>query len=91
MQTKDSISNFYDDYTVSQQKIGVSTRHHLIYNELINLGLKKNSNVLEIGCGIGTVSSLIIPFIQSGKFVGCDISPKSIELAQKLKMEYYEK
>jgi len=40
------------------------------------------SNVLEIGCGIGTVSNLILKFITEGSFVGLDISPESINMAK---------
>jgi trans-aconitate 2-methyltransferase len=82
-ESKQNVKEFYDTFTNNQTKIGVSVRHRLIFKKLKQIGLNSNSNVLEIGCGIGTVSSLIIPFINSGKFVGCDISPKSIELAKK--------
>lgn len=81
MESKENISEYYDNYTVNQKKIGVSVRHKIIFNNLKKNGLKRNSKVLEIGCGIGTVSSLIIKFINKGKFIGCDISPKSIEIA----------
>jgi trans-aconitate 2-methyltransferase len=40
--------------------------------------------VLEIGCGIGTVSGLIIKNIPNGKFTGVDISSESVEMAKKL-------
>ena len=45
--------------------------------------MKPNSNVLEIGCGIGTVSHLILKYITEGSFVGLDISSESIEMAKK--------
>lgn len=82
-QDKQSVKDFYDTFTSNQTNIGVSVRHRLILKKLKSIGLKSHSNVLEIGCGIGTVSSLIIKNTPSGKFVGCDISPKSIELARK--------
>ena len=37
-----------------------------------------------MGCGIGTVSSLIIKSIPKGKFTGCDISPHSIKFANEM-------
>ncbi len=80
--SKQHVKDFYDDFTNNQTNIGVSIRHRLIFKKLKQIGLKSTSNVLEIGCGIGTVSSLIIPYVKFGKFVGCDISPKSIELAR---------
>ena len=82
-QDKQSIKDFYDTFTSNQTNIGVSVRHRLILKKLKSIGLTSDSNVLEIGCGIGTVSSLIIKNTTHGKFVGCDISPKSIELARK--------
>lgn len=84
MTKKEEIEDFYDGFVEKQKNIGVSIRHRLIHKKLKTLGLKPNSNVLEIGCGIGTVSSLIIKSIPNGKFVGVDISPESIETAKKL-------
>jgi cyclopropane fatty-acyl-phospholipid synthase-like methyltransferase len=81
--TKNEVENFYDKYTKSQTKIGVNIRHRTIVKHLKKLNLKANSKVLEIGCGIGTVSSLILKHIPNGKFVGVDISKESIELAKK--------
>jgi len=79
-----TLKTFTIHLLIIKKKIGVSVRHRLIFKKLKEIGLLSNSNVLEIGCGIGTVSTLIIPFINAGKFVGCDISPKSIELAKKI-------
>ncbi len=84
MANKEEVEEFYDEFVDKQKNIGVSVRHRLIHKKLKSLGLNPNSNVLEIGCGIGTVSSLIIKSIPSGKFVGVDISPESIETAKKL-------
>jgi len=81
MVNKEQIEEFYDDFVKNQTKIGVSVRQRKIYNNLKKIGLKSNSNVLEIGCGIGTVSSLIIKSTPNGQFLGCDISPNSIQLA----------
>jgi len=38
--------------------------------------------VLDIGCGIGTVSNLILKHITDGSFVGLDISSESIKMAR---------
>ncbi len=83
MSVKQEVEDFYDSYVANQKNIGVSIRHRQIFKNLKSIGLKNNSNVLEIGCGIGTVSSLIVSAIPNGYFLGCDISPKSIELAGK--------
>lgn len=91
MQTSEDIKEFYDDFIKIQNKIGISVRHRIIHSNLKKLGLKKDSKVLEIGCGLGTVSKLIIKSIPNGKFVGTDISPKSIAIAEKMNPEKYAK
>jgi cyclopropane fatty-acyl-phospholipid synthase-like methyltransferase len=84
MAEKEQVKDYYDQYVDHQAKIGISTRHRIIHQNLRAIDLKADSNVLEIGCGIGTVSSLIIKSIPQGKFVGVDISPESIATANKL-------
>lgn len=84
MPEKVEVKKFYDEFVKNQKKIGVSVRHRIIHKNLKAIGLSSNSNVLEVGCGIGTVSSLIIKSIPNGKFVGCDISEESIEVAKEL-------
>lgn len=80
---KEEVKGYYDDYINHQEKIGISTRQRIIAKNVKKIGVKKNFNILEIGCGIGTVSKLLIKMIPEGNFVGCDISPKSIAYAQK--------
>jgi cyclopropane fatty-acyl-phospholipid synthase-like methyltransferase len=84
MTDKVEVEEFYDTYVKHQKNIGVSVRHRIIHKNLKAIGLTSSSNVLEVGCGIGTVSKLIINSIPNGKFVGCDISPESIESAKQL-------
>jgi ubiquinone/menaquinone biosynthesis C-methylase UbiE len=81
--SKKQVEAFYDTYTTKQKKIGVNIRHRTILKNLKALGLKSDSKVLEVGCGIGTVSGLIIKSIPNGSFTGVDISPESIEIAKK--------
>lgn len=84
MTEKVEVKDFYDDFVKNQKKIGISVRHRIIHNNLKQIGLASKSNVLEVGCGIGTVSNLMIKSTPQGKFVGCDISEGSIEVAKKL-------
>lgn len=79
-----NITEFYDEFVDHQSQIGVSTRHRIIHQNLKAIGLTGDSNVLEVGCGIGTVSSLIIKSIPKGQFLGVDISPESIATAKKI-------
>ncbi len=82
MAGKEEVEEYYDDYVKHQGKIGVSTRHRIIAQNVKKLGVKPNANILEIGCGIGTVSSLLLKMVPQGSIVGCDISPRSIQLAK---------
>lgn len=85
MPSKEEIKNYYDhtfkDY---QKKVGINIRHRTILKNLKKEGLTRQSKVLEIGCGIGSVSHLILKYIKEGKFVGLDISPESIRTAKLL-------
>lgn len=80
--TKEQVKEYYDTFKEHQKKLGINIRHRTILKNLKNAGLKPNSNVLEIGCGIGTVSHLILKQIPEGSFVGLDISSESIKMAQ---------
>ncbi len=87
--SKEEVEKFYNTFKEHQNKLGVNIRHRTIFKNLKKAGLKPDSKVLEIGCGIGTVSSLILKFISQGKFVGVDISNESIALAKKLNSNYH--
>jgi trans-aconitate 2-methyltransferase len=80
--TKEQVKEYYDTFKEHQKKLGINVRHRTIFKNLKNAGLKPNSNVLEIGCGIGTVSHLILKQIPEGSFVGLDISSESIKMAK---------
>ena len=82
MATKEQVKDYYDTFKEHQKQLGINIRHRTIFKNLKSAGLKPNSNVLEIGCGIGTVSNLILKFITEGSFVGLDISPESINMAK---------
>ena len=78
----DDVAKFYDTFKQKQVKTGINLRHRTIFHELKKVGLKRNHSVLEIGCGIGTVTSLISKFLTKGKILGVDISPVNIEFAR---------
>jgi 2-polyprenyl-3-methyl-5-hydroxy-6-metoxy-1,4-benzoquinol methylase len=82
MATKEEVKEYYDTFKEHQKQLGINIRHRTILKNLKNAGLNANSNVLEIGCGIGTVSHLILKYITEGSFVGLDISAESIKMAQ---------
>jgi trans-aconitate 2-methyltransferase len=83
MASKEQVKEYYDTFKEHQKQLGINIRHRTIFKNLKQAGLKPSSNVLEIGCGIGTVSHLILKYISEGSFVGLDISSESIEMAKK--------
>lgn len=79
------VSEFYDKEWAEIEKrkeSGVNSRHRLILQKLKKAGLKRNSNVLEIGCGNGTLTNFIAGHIPNGRIVGADISPETIKMAK---------
>jgi trans-aconitate 2-methyltransferase len=76
------VADYYDRYKEHQKKLGINVRHRAIFKNCRRAGLKTDSHVLEIGCGIGTVSHLILNHIRGGSFVGVDISSESVGMAR---------
>ncbi len=78
---------FYDEYVGRQLAVGVNERHHAILRWLRRFGLCRGDRVLEIGCGVGTLTGLIASAIgPEGFLLAVDLSPKSIEAASHLMM-----
>jgi trans-aconitate 2-methyltransferase len=84
MSDKVEVSNWYNRYSERQLKTGVNLRHYTIINELIGAGLKRNSRVLEIGCGVGILTGLMLRYLRRGMVVSTDISDESVEIARQL-------
>jgi trans-aconitate 2-methyltransferase len=78
------ISDFYDTFNESEKSRRLNVRHYSIFHQLARLGLKRNHHVLEVGCGFGTVTSLIVSYISRGRIVGTDISRERIAFCQQL-------
>jgi|688.fasta_scaffold443580_2 trans-aconitate 2-methyltransferase len=76
------VVDYYDNFVKEQVKNGISKRNEAIQDWCLKFGLSKNSNVLEIGCGIGTQTELLASFVKNGKITAVDISPRSIEVAR---------
>lgn len=86
--SKEQVEDFYNQFKDHQTKLGINIRHRTIFKNMKKAGLTRRMNVLEIGCGIGTVSHLILHFIDHGRLVGVDISPESIVQAGKLNAQF---
>lgn len=86
--SSNDVAGFYDKEWADYEAKGLSkpnSRHRTILKNLKRAGLKPGSSVLEIGCGIGSLSGLIISYLSGGFFVGADISPQTISF---LKSKY---
>ena len=83
MKTKKEITQFYDEYIKYQLETAFNERQCALFEKMKLSGLNTKSGVLEIGCGIGTVTALISSIVKKGKITALDISPKSIEVAKK--------
>jgi trans-aconitate 2-methyltransferase len=81
------IRNYYDRYVGRQVNAGINERHHLIRDFAVLHGLKDGMNVLEIGCGIGTLTGLLLKEVPQGRLTATDLSPASVEQARKLLRE----
>ena len=76
-----AVADFYDEFKTSQAKTGTNLRHYFLINQLRKAGLRNDSKVLEIGCGIGIFTSLICMTAKRGRVVATDISGESVALA----------
>src|SRR5690242_857222 len=74
---------FYDEYVGRQLAVGVNERHRAILRWLQRFGLSQGDRVLEVGCGVGTLTGLIADAIgREGSLLAVDLSTKSIEAAR---------
>jgi trans-aconitate 2-methyltransferase len=77
-----NVEEYYDDFIKYQVKAGINDRIHQLFNRLLHLGLNADSNILELGSGIGVLSFLLSKKVKSGKIEAVDLSSKSIEFSK---------
>lgn len=77
-----SADKFYDDFLSVQIESGINDRIHALYKKVLNIGLKNNEQLLEVGCGIGALTFLLARKVKSGVIEAFDPSPKSIAFAE---------
>ena len=80
---KDDIADFYDEFSKKQVKTGANERLISLYKRLRKLGLKKNSKILELGCGVGIFTTLLAKKVSLGVIEAVDLSERSIAIAAK--------
>ncbi len=78
-----NVQAWYNEFAQKQLKTSVNLRHFVVYNQIVKSGLKRDSKVLEIGCGIGTLTGLLYSYLKNGQLLAADISNESIEIAKK--------
>lgn len=76
-------SQFYDEFINYQVHTGINDRIFSLYKRLRSIGISERTSILEIGCGIGSLTYLLSRKIRKGTIEAVDISSKSIEYAQK--------
>lgn len=81
---KENIVSFYDQFAEKQAKIGINSRHLSILDIVMEAGLAPTHSILEVGCGIGTVSHLLAYQVKKGEVLAVDISPESISKAKEI-------
>lgn len=77
-----SVTQYYDNYVERQRTTGVNLRHQLILQLALEEGLRDAARVLEIGCGIGTVTGLLARAAPNARILASDLSPASIATAR---------
>jgi len=82
-QNQHSVSEFYDDFSSKQVKTGLNLRHYFLAKELSKLKTHNIKSILEIGCGIGTFTSLVAKTFPKATITGIDISEKNVGFAKK--------
>ncbi|MEO6039067.1 MAG: class I SAM-dependent methyltransferase [Saprospiraceae bacterium] len=81
---KTALITFYDHHVQAQVDTGVNERHHAILRFLQERGLRGHHQLLEVGCGIGTLTGLLAKQLtRGGQLTAVDISPKSVETARR--------
>jgi trans-aconitate 2-methyltransferase len=77
-----SSAEFYDNFISSQVKSGINDRIYGLYNRLCQFNLETHTSVLEVGCGIGTLTYLLLKKVHPENIEAIDISPQSIGFAK---------
>ena len=72
------VSKYYDDFVSEQAATAVNERIFSLFQRIKKAGLRTNSNILELGCGIGAFTFLLSKVAKKGIIEAIDISPQSV-------------
>jgi trans-aconitate methyltransferase len=78
------VRNWYNEFSKKQIKTGINLRHYRVFNQILLSGLRRDHRILEVGCGIGTLTSLLRRYLRKGSIVATDISDESVQIAKSL-------
>jgi len=78
----EKVIDFYNSYVQQQQDTGINERIYELFNRLKKHGLSSSSRVLELGCGIGTLTFLLSKVVKTGQIESVDISTESVQFAK---------
>lgn len=84
MNMENNITEFYDNFSSDQLKTGINDRIASLFYRIRKNGVNSKSKILELGCGIGVLSNIILKKVKPTYLESVDLSPKSIELIQNL-------
>jgi trans-aconitate 2-methyltransferase len=82
MADNEKVIKYYDEFIERQQNAGINERHYSILKKLKKNGLSNDHKVLEVGCGIGTLTKLLLDYLKKGTIYCLDITPENIKLAK---------
>lgn len=80
---RQEVSDYYANFRSEEKNLKLNVRHYQVFSHLLDAGLKKTDRILEIGCGFGTITSLMAKYISSGSIVATDISVERIEACRR--------
>jgi trans-aconitate 2-methyltransferase len=82
-------ADYYNDFAQKQLASGIHHRHLAIMRWLKKFDFPKSGNILEIGCGVGTQTELLLRYLDLKSTVtAIDISDKSIHHARQRLARY---
>lgn len=82
-----------------EERAGVPSNRELMWEklgkwqieQLINIGLKKDSNLLDIGCGPLRLGMYAIPFLEENHYFGIEVWEPYLKLGKRIMKEIGEK
>ena len=78
----DKYADKYDSRTILQKEI-MLTLLNLLYQEISETNIKKESQLLDLGCGTGELSSILIKKLNFNKIHLLDLSLQMLNIAKK--------